>query len=513
MSAEGVSPGEERVLVLAPTASDAAVSRSVLNESGMTCRICAHMADLCRSFEAGAGAILLTEEALADGGADILVATLWQQPAWSDVPVILLTDRGADSPAAIWAMDLLNNVAVLERPVRMITLVSTLRTALKARRRQYELRNQTEALREADRRKDEFLATLAHELRNPLAAMRTSVEVLKRRGPSDPALERSRSVIDRQLRHMARLLDDLLDVSRITQNKLELRRERVALADVVWAAVETSRPLIDRNEHHLTVTLPPDAVSLDADPVRLAQVFSNMLNNAARYTERGGDIWLTATREGGEVVVAVKDSGIGISGDMLPRVFDLFSQAGPALQRSHTGLGIGLSLVKGLVEMHGGTVEAHSDGAGQGAEFIVRLPTACDEAPVEPDQAAPPIGAPTPTARRVLVADDIEDNADTVALLLQEMGHEVRVAYGGQAAVTTAADFRPDVVLLDIGMPGVNGLDAARMIRAQPWGEGVRLIAVTGWASAEDRRRTRDAGFDHHLVKPVDVAVLAELLR
>ncbi len=639
MSADGNPSLEERVLVLAPTTGDAAVTRSVLTDAGMACAVCADVDALCRAFEEGAGAILLTEESLA-AGVEPLVETLWRQPGWSDVSVILLTDRGADSPVAMWAMDLLSNVTVLERPVRLITLVSALRTALRARRRQIELRDQTEALRsseenfrsmfavssvgmaqadiatrrflrvnaafcqmtgyteaellqinvddlnhpddraedsarflrlvrgetpsyfsekryvrkdggviwviasgnvvrddegrpmhawavvqditarkeaeealrEADRRKDEFLATLAHELRNPLAPIRNAVEILKRVGPPDPVLTRNRDVISRQVQHMARLLDDLLDVSRITRNKLELHPERIDLADVVWAAIETSRPLIDRHEHQLTVNLPAESVPLDADPVRLAQVFSNLLNNAARYTDRGGSIWLTACREDGNVVVSVRDNGRGIDAEMLGRVFDLFAQAEPALQRSQSGLGIGLSLVKGLVEMHGGRVEARSDGAGKGAEFIVHLPVALSESTPGEDAPEAQDGVPSAPTRRILVVDDIEDNADTLALLLSELGNDVRTAYGGEEAVQTAAEFRPGFVLLDIGMPRVTGLDAARMIRAQPWGANICLIALTGWASPEDRRRTREAGFDHHLVKPVDYAALLQLL-
>ncbi len=512
MNAPGNPSLEERVLALAPTASDAAVIQSVLAEAGMTCTVCASVEDVCRNFQDGAGAILLTEEALSSGQADCLVSAIRQQPVWSDVPIVFLTDRGADSPAALWAMDLFSNVTILERPVRIITLVSTLRTALKARRRQIELRNQTEALREADRRKDEFLATLAHELRNPLAPIRNAVEILKRVGPPDPALQRNRNVIDRQVRHMARLLDDLLDVSRITRNKLELRREHVDLADVLKVAVETSRPLIDRNEHELSIYIPSDSLALDADPVRLAQVFSNLLNNAARYTERGGNIWLTVTRDGGDVVVSVRDNGRGIDADMLPRVFDLFSQAEPALQRSQGGLGIGLSLVKGLVELHGGRVEARSGGLSAGSEFVVWLPLAMEAAPADRASDGAHDSTPNAPTRRILVVDDIEDNADTMAALLRELGNDVRTAYGGEEAVQVAAEFRPNVVLLDIGMPRVTGLDAARIIRAEPWGADMCLIALTGWATPEDRRRTQDAGFNHHLVKPVDYTALLQLL-
>jgi PAS domain S-box-containing protein len=334
-----------------------------------------------------------------------------------------------------------------------------------------------EQLRQADKRKDEFLATLAHELRNPLAPVRNAVEVMKRRPDAAPDVRWAGDLIDRQVRVMARLLDDLLDVSRITRGKLDLRRERVDLAAVVAAAVETSRPLIDAGGHELTVALPADPIALHADPVRLAQVFANLLNNAAKYTEPGGHIRLSAERAGGEVVVAVTDDGIGLSADMLPRLFHIFSQAESALGRAQGGLGIGLSLVRGLVELHGGTIEARSDGPRRGSTFVVRLPAAPGRAAPEP---APPAAAAGPRWR-VLVADDLRDAADSLALVLQLMGHEVRTAYDGEQAVAAAAAFRPDVALLDLGMPKVNGYDACRRIREQPWGRHMRLVAVTGW--------------------------------
>jgi PAS domain S-box-containing protein len=372
-----------------------------------------------------------------------------------------------------------------------------------------ELRRRMEELAEADRRKDVFLATLAHELRNPLAPIRSAVQILKAKGPPDPQLVWSRDVIDRQVGQMARLLDDLLDISRITRGKLELRRERVRLSAVVEAAVETSRPLIDAGGHTLSVSLPPESVYLDADRVRLAQVLSNLLNNAAKYTDRGGQIRVTVRREGGEVAVAVADTGIGMPADLLPRLFETFAQAAPAMGRSQGGLGIGLALVRRLVELHGGTVTAHSDGPGRGSTFTVRLPeAAAPAAAVEsPDEGWGRRGSPC----RVVVADDNRDAADSLALLLRFLGHEVRTAGDGQEAVEVAEAFRPDVVLLDIGMPRLNGYEACRLIRSRPWGRGVLLVALTGWGQEEDRRRATEAGFDRHFTKPVDPAALGEL--
>ncbi len=375
-----------------------------------------------------------------------------------------------------------------------------------------EQKRLAEALLEADRRKNEFLATLAHELRNPLAPLRNSLEVVRLSGDSPQTFQRVREIMERQVQQMTRLLDDLLDVSRIAHGKLVLRKERIELQAVVRGAVETSRPLIERGEHELAIALPAEPVYLDADPVRLAQVFSNVLNNAAKYTEHGGHIRLTGERQGNEVVVSVKDDGIGIAAEMLPRLFDIFSQAKPALERSQGGLGIGLSLVCGLVELHGGRIEARSAGPGQGSEFLVHLPVAA----TEPIQQAPPRSAggeqPRPEKCRLLIVDDLRDSADSLAMMLKIMGHQVHTAYDGEEAVAAAARFRPDVVLLDIGMPKLNGYDACRRIREQPWGQAMFLIALTGWGQEEDRRRTQEAGFDQHMVKPVGPATLIQLL-
>lgn len=385
-------------------------------------------------------------------------------------------------------------------------------TDLTEQRHYEELQRAQQALRDADRKKDEFVATLAHELRNPLAPIRNAVQILKTKGPPIPELQWAQGVIDRQVQLMARLLEDLLDVSRISRNKLELRTERVDLAAVLEAAVETSRPVIEAGRHELTVTLPPEPIRLEADPVRLAQVFANLLNNAAKYSEEGGRIRLSAERQGSDVIVSVKDNGIGMAAEMLPRIFEIFSQEKPTLVRSQGGLGIGLSLVKGLVELHGGSVEARSGGPGQGSEFVVRLPVAVETPIREPARPGEDDGQLPVPKRRVLIVDDNRDSADTLAMLLKVMGHEVGTTYDGEQGVEAAEALRPDVGLLDIGMPGLNGYDACRRIREQPWGQGMFLIALTGWDQEEDRRRTEEAGFNHHIVKPVDPDVLMKLL-
>jgi PAS domain S-box-containing protein len=366
-------------------------------------------------------------------------------------------------------------------------------------------------LQEANRRKDEFLAMLAHELRNPLAPIRSAVQILRARGNEAADRAWSTSVIDRQVRQMTRLVDDLLDVSRITRGKVELRREPVVLADVVQSALEASRPLLEARGHHLVVRMPEAPIRLLADPTRLAQVFLNLLNNAAKFTNPGGRIELTVDRRIGEAAVSVKDSGIGIPADMLPRVFEPFAQADPTLDRSDGGLGIGLTLVERLVALHGGTVEARSDGAELGSTFVVRLPIAAEVA-MNPTKATPTARQPLAPARRILVVDDNLDAADSLGMLLRMLGNQVRTARDGLEAVGAAEEFHPDVVLLDIGLPKLDGYEAARRIRAQRGGADMLLVALTGWGQPEDRRRSREAGFDHHLTKPVEFDEMKALL-
>jgi PAS domain S-box-containing protein len=374
-----------------------------------------------------------------------------------------------------------------------------------------ERKRAMEALQEADRRKDEFLATLAHELRNPLAPIRNGLQILQLANDRPEAGERARAMIERQVQQMVRLIDDLLDLSRISRGKVELRRERVDLAAVVNSAVETSRPLIEESGHQLDLRLPAEPVFVDGDVTRLAQVIANLLNNAAKYTQRGGRIELEVRREGGTARISVRDNGVGIPAAMLPRVFEMFTQVDRTLERSQGGLGIGLSIVKRLVEMHGGTVEARSGGLGQGSEFVVRLPVLAPaaEAARGPEAAD---GGGVMARRRILVADDNEDSAASLAMMLSLMGNEVHTAHDGVEAVEAAAAFRPEVILLDIGMPRMNGYDACRAIREQPWGKDVVLLALTGWGQDEDKRKSREAGFDDHLVKPVEPATLERKL-
>ncbi len=378
-------------------------------------------------------------------------------------------------------------------------------------RLEQELRLKVEELAVADRRKDEFLATLAHELRNPLAPLRHALQLLHLAEDNPDLNRKARGVMERQLAQMVRLIDDLLDVSRITRNKLQLRKERIELATAVQSALEAIRPLVETAGHEITVALPPEPVHLDADLTRLTQIFTNLLNNAVKYTEAGGHIRLAAERQGDEVVVSIRDTGIGISAEHLPHLFEMFSQVAPALERSTGGLGIGLALVRGLVGLHGGSVAAHSAGLGHGSELVVRLPVAAAPAPA-PSQPGAEQHSPSGARRRILIADDNLDSVEVLSLVLEHAGYEVRMAHDGPEAVQAAATFRPDVALLDIGMPGLNGYEAARRIREQPGGWDMVLVAITGWGQADDKRRAREAGFDHHLTKPVDPADLQKLL-
>ncbi len=360
-------------------------------------------------------------------------------------------------------------------------------------------------LSDTDRRKDEFIATLAHELRNPLAPLRNCLQILAVARDGEAAAT-ARAMMERQLGQMVGLIDDLLDLSRISQGKIELRPERVDLGRLVFDAIETTRPSIEQAGHAVHLQVPDEPIEVDGDVTRLSQVFTNLLTNAAKYTERGGRIDVTLATDG---VVTVRDTGVGIPAEMLPRIFDMFTQVDRSIERAQGGLGIGLWLVRRLVELHGGTVEAKSGGPGEGSTFVVRLPRATGPAPAA---TAEPAAAPPRVGRRILVVDDNRDSATSLALMLQLMGNETRTAHDGAEGIEAAAAFRPDVMLLDLGMPRLNGYDAARRIREQPWGRDLVLVALTGWGQDSDRARSRAAGFDHHLVKPVEPATLETLL-
>jgi len=511
------------VLILAPTAKDAAVCRKVLEEAGVECAPCRDVGDVCAGIDGGAGMALLSEEALTHESLELLRLAIRRQPAWSDFPLLVLTEEGADSELVLRTLETLGNVTLLERPVRVPALVSAVRASLRARRRQYQIRDYVSesdriaaALREADRRKDEFLAILAHELRNPLAPLRNGLEALRLRPHDRESTAWARALMERQVAQMVRLIDDLLDLSRVSRGRIELKKERSEVASLVHGALEVCGTAVAAGGHRLTLDLPREPLYVSCDPTRMVQVICNLISNAAKYTPPGGSVTVAARRRSsgaadGTVEIAVRDTGIGIPRDMLGKVFDMFTQVAQSLDRSQGGLGIGLTLVKRLVELHGGTVEARSAGPGQGSEFIIRMP---EHASAE---AAPRIvvlaEGPAPAkAQRVLVADDNRDAADSLAFMLRVAGHDVRIAYDGQQALDLAETFRPSLALVDIGMPRLNGYETARRLREKPYGADLTLIALTGWGQPDDRNRSLAAGFDHHVVKPIDPPLLERLL-
>ncbi|MDR7295891.1 signal transduction histidine kinase [Pelomonas aquatica] len=505
----------ERVVVLAPTARDAEVTGRLLSAAGIE-GVVGHGWGHAESLIAdGAGALMVTDLTLTDPGFGQLLRALEAQPAWSNLPVLALCRQGLDTPALREAR--LRNLTVLDRPASTRSMLSAVMTALRGRRWQYQIRDQIDsllradrALRLADQRKDEFLATLAHELRNPLAPIRTGLQLLARQ-PDNPARMKSvTDMMERQMNQLLHLIDDLLEVSRISTGKLKLQRERLDMRSVVDTALESCQPLIARGGHQLSVSLPDHEVLVDGDLTRLAQSVSNLVNNAAKYTPDGGRIEVTLQSVDQEAVLTVRDSGIGLPADMIARVFDMFAQVNRSLERSQGGLGIGLALVRSLVQMHGGEVLASSPGPAQGSTFTIRLPLLQESLPPQQPAAMPAPAAAK--ALRVLVVDDNEDAATVLGLLLSLAGHEVRVEHSGQAALNVAPAFKPQAIFCDVGMPGMGGYEFAARLRQDPNFAKTLLVALTGWGSEEDKKRSRAAGFDEHLTKPASEEVLTALL-
>jgi PAS domain S-box-containing protein len=450
----------------------------------------------------------------------------WHGPWWNRSPDVVKQIRDACAQAAAgrtfraelpyFLADGSQRIAdIAIQPIRndagRVLFLAPTGTDITARKQaEADREKMAEDLAEADRRKDEFLATLAHELRNPLAPLSNMLEVLKRADGDRETVRRARDTMDRQLGQLVRLVDDLLDLNRITHNRLELRPKQVELASVIQQAVEAAHPLVDAAQHVLSVHLPSEPIHLRADPARLAQVFGNLLNNASKYTPAGGKIDLSAERRGNDVVVTVKDSGIGIPHEKLDQIFDMFAQAAPSFDQSMGGLGIGLTLAKRLVLMHGGSIEAKSEGEGRGSEFVVRLPVLADA--LVPETTPIPSEMDRSPSRRILIVDDNSDSAVSLAHLLDIMGNETFVAHDGERAIDAIEKHRPAVALVDIGLPKLDGYEVCRQVRTRPWGKDMTLIALTGWGQEEDRRKSREAGFDGHLVKPVDYAELVRLL-
>jgi signal transduction histidine kinase/ActR/RegA family two-component response regulator len=510
-----LQPQDLRLLFLPPTARDFVTTKALLGPAGIALHTCGTLDDLLAAMQEGAAAVMLPEETVAGAQHQALQDALARQPAWSDLPVLLLTRNGTDSAALRHAMRTLGNVTLLERPLRQATLLSAVQTAVRGRTRQYQIREHLEerarteaSLRAADQRKDEFLATLGHELRNPLAPLLTALQLLKHAGVDHPVVNRVSGVMDRQVAHLVRLVNDLLEVSRITRGQIAMHRKALDLAFVVHSAIDTSRPVVDAAGHQLIVEMPGEPLVVFGDAVRLTQILSNLLTNAAKYTDAGGCIHIRVERQDGRALISVRDNGIGIERAQLGSVFDMFTQVDRSSRRAQGGLGIGLTLVRSLVEMHGGTVEARSDGIGHGSEFRVELPL-LTTTPVPPDASVERRRLPP---RRVLLVDDNVDAAETLAALLTDLGATVLVENSGAAALEAIETFAPDAVLLDIGMPGMDGHEVARRIRTMRHHANVQLIALTGWGQEHDRERSRAAGINHHVVKPPDIDYLCALL-
>ncbi|RYX95721.1 MAG: hybrid sensor histidine kinase/response regulator [Comamonadaceae bacterium] len=526
---------ERRIVICALSGQDAELTAKVFASVGIGSIVCANVADLMAQLARGAGALLVVEEVISGPAMRALSEYVTAQPTWSDLPILLMTRSGADSVDVQRAVEHLGNVTLLERPVRTIALIAAARSAIRARQRQYQVRD-------ADQRKDEFLATLAHELRNPLAPIKTSMGILEHVHPDSPPVERVRNVVNRQVNHLTRLVDDLLDVARITTGKVILKKAPVMLEAVVNHAVEISASGIEVKKHQLEVRLPGRPYVLDADQARLVQSVANLLVNAAKFTPEGGHIELDVEVAGPVVTFSVRDDGIGLEPASLTGIFELFAQT-PVPGEVPSGLGIGLSLARQFAGMHGGSLTASSEGLGMGTTFVLELPVVQDGlspeesarmsgtfapvravAPLVPAMAKeqttmaskvePAVMAePLEQMKKILVVDDNVDAADTLEALLAMDGFEVRTVYDGLAAVAAAAEGKPDVVVMDIGMPGMDGYDAARKIRQQAGGDAMVLIALTGWGQTTDRTRASEAGFNHHLVKPVDYDQLIRCLR
>ncbi len=474
-------------------------------------------------------AVVLVDVCMPDLDGYELASMIRQHPRFQQTSIIfvsavMLTDldrlRGYECggvdyvPVPVVPEILRAKVSVFAELYRKTRALERLNNELEERVRQRTaaLEETTAALREADKRKDEFLAMLAHELRNPLAPIRTAVQLLRLKELAEHQRARARDIIERQVEHLVCLIDDLLDVSRITRGMITLHREPVLVGAIVARAVETARPMIDARRHELTLDLPDDLITVEGDKTRLVQVVGNILNNAAKFTDAGGRITLKVAREGRHAVISVRDTGIGIQPELVPRVFDLFMRAHVESDGGHGGLGIGLALVRRLVDLHDGTVTAHSDGPGHGSEFVVRLPLYTMVAAPVLDQPQHSDRLAAIDCRRILIADDNHDAAEVLATLLGARGHDVRIVHDGVDALHVGASFKPDIVLLDLGMPKMDGYETARQIRQHPWGKGATVVALTGWGQQQDRDRSAAAGFDVHLVKPVTDSDLFHVL-
>lgn len=504
---------DTRVLVLAPAGRDAELARRVLANAGIASAVCRDFSTFCEELELGAAAGILTEEALPPEHGEPLREVLKRQPPWSDFPLVVLAGRagtGGTSEALRRALVDLGNTTLLERPLSQHALVGIVRGALRARLRQYQARELMSRLEQGVKERDRFLAILSHELRNPLGAMRNAVHVAQRGLPQGSELARPVAIVDRQITHLARLMDDLLDVSRVTTGKVVLQRRRLDLRAVIQQSLQQLAQEFEKHGLHAFSALGARPLWVDGDPVRLEQVVTNLLMNAIKYTPKDGRVELTAGTTSNGVWARFLDTGIGIEPEMLPRIFELFTQVDRTLDRAQGGMGIGLTLVKSLVELHGGAVAAKSPGLGKGSEFTLHFPGAAPPAPALTDTTGGPTIART--LQRVLLVDDSEDNREMLRDLLEMDGFEVQTSVDGPTAVEHALRWKPDVAIVDIGLPIMDGYDVARRVRSV-LGPRIRLVALTGYGQPEDHQRTAEAGFDAHLTKPVNIADLEAVIR
>ncbi|MEY4514696.1 MAG: hypothetical protein RLZZ450_6818 [Pseudomonadota bacterium] len=509
---------EERILVLAPTGRDAALTSTLLLKAGLTCCVCSNLTELCQRFEdEGAAALLIAEEVFVNGGHTRLGELLSKQSSWSDIPVLVFTGKAAGGgarPSTAQLLSFIGNVTLLDRPLRPVTMVSAARTALRARRRQYDARAELFAQQRAVRERDQFLAMLGHELRNPLSAITMALNL-----EGDSRLSKYRETVRRQVGHLTRLVDDLLDLSRVTSGKIALRREQVELRALIKRCIGVLAPNLANGTTLQQRNVDGPAVWVNADPVRIEQVVNNLINNAIKYTAAGGHIDVSVDGEDGLAVLRVRDTGVGLAPEMIERVFDLFTQVEGSLDRSKGGMGIGLTLVRSLISLHGGTVSAESAGLGQGSVFTVRLPLVIgaidprDEAAERSNDGQRKDDSGTVSVPRfdVLVVEDNEDSRELLATILKKRGHKVYTAEDGPSGVEAALSRRPRVMLVDIGLPGLDGYGVAQQVRAK-LGKSVLLVAISGYGQPEDRKRAIEAGFDTHLTKPVDIAAIDRLL-
>jgi signal transduction histidine kinase/ActR/RegA family two-component response regulator len=505
-----LDPRSERILLLPLPEPDASFIHTVLEQAGLAAQPCADIQSLCREIDHGAGTALLTEEALSPEVLQLLVKTLQRQEVWSDFPLVLFFHSGEESTESSLRMlrmlEPLGNITLLQRPVRTMNLVSALQSALRGRRRQYQIRDLLAQRDEAVQARDEFLTLLAHELRNPLSVIRNATEILNHIStPQSNVVEQQRAVIGRQTEQLARLIGDVLDMYRIKSGTIALNRQPVNLAELAGRSLQVAAGAAQAKRQALSFAPPTEGVLVDGDPERLEQIIVHLLTNAVQYTPPGGRVTLSVGREGDRAVLRVKDTGVGLDAEKLPRLFERFPDVRKLRERPEGGLRIGLSLVQGLVELHGGSVTVTSPGRGRGSEFIVRLPLRTT--PV-PEQSAP---AGKPGSRRILLVEDNPDGRATLRLMLQLWGHQVDEAADGVKGLQKALATRPEIAVIDIGLPGLDGYQVARHIRTE-LGRGICLIAVTGYGQPHDRERSMEAGFDAHLVKPVDPDELHDLL-